>query len=298
MSSRLPFEPLRAFVHAAELGSFKYAAQRLSLSPGAVSQRIATLEQHLGAALFERGVRTVRLTRRGRALFDELRGPTCSIERALAKVPASKSKATITLETIPSFASYWLVPRLGTFSSSCPGIDVNVRTSTALSDLRSSGNDIAIRYGSGDYPGLLSKRLFSPELVVVGSPGLFDKGWPDKPEDCLRYPLLQDGTLNEWQSWISSNGLSDRNVTWGPTFADDGLMLKAACEGQGLAMLRDFYAEEALDNAKLLVVIRRPLPTVYAYFLVGLPHTFDRPEIKLFSKWLDGHVPSAPLPTV
>ena len=68
-----PLDCLRFFEAAARLRSFAHAGEELGVTPPAVAHRIRMLEKHLGAALFERGRRSVRLNRRGRAYYEEVR---------------------------------------------------------------------------------------------------------------------------------------------------------------------------------------------------------------------------------
>lgn len=124
MISRLPLEPLRTFVYAAATGSFKKAAEILCVSAGAVSQRIHQLEEHLGAELFVRHPRKIHLTQAGHELLKETKPAIYTIERAL-KLDAGDLAGSIRLETILSFATHWLLPRLPEFYALYPDITVH-----------------------------------------------------------------------------------------------------------------------------------------------------------------------------
>lgn len=142
---------LLAFDAAARHESFSMAAAELCLTTGAVSRHIKNLEAKLGETLFYRGHKQVRLTSRGqifaltcRKILDELWvAETTFIEGSAVQ--------DITINCLPTFAMYWLIPRLADFHHACPHIHMNVVTST---DMVTSGSDIAVRRDPTHFPGM------------------------------------------------------------------------------------------------------------------------------------------------
>lgn len=285
MASRLPFEALRAFVHAARAASFRRAAEQLNLTPGALSQRIAALEAHLGMPLFRRTAQGVELLPAGQRLVAEVGESLETIETAL---DASRPSERLRLHTVGSFANLWLIPRLGSFRQRNPDIEVAIETSSRLSDL-SRGyirSDLAIRYGRGAYPGLEAHEILRPGLaLIVATPLLARCGDAALAEVLRSLPLLHDRNRQDWEFWLDRLAIPDDAVTWGPALDDDAGMIQAALAGQGVASVRDLYLDRRLTKAgltRLASCARAP----EAFYLVGRRERLERRDARAFLRWL------------
>ena len=113
--SRLPLTALRSFEAAGRHRSFKAAADELAVSAAAVSRQIRDLEALLGLPLFERAFRAVRLTASGEQLLAEVSSSFDAIAAVLDKLIGTAERQEIVVSVEPSFASLFLVPRLGDF---------------------------------------------------------------------------------------------------------------------------------------------------------------------------------------
>lgn len=283
----VPLHLLHTFVVVARSGSMKAAAGNLNVTPGAVSQRIRELEERSGMRLFARTGSGVELTAAGQRLFDKLEPAFRAIEAA--QVGLRKSRRRLTVNLAPTFASHWLIPRLGRFAERHPNIEIAIETDTRLVDLHREPVDIAVRHGLGQYPGLKSIWLLAPKLVVVASPALLEDGPPlREPRDCLGYPLLQDSGRHDWRLWLAAQGVDSERANQGPAFSDDHLLVRAAVASQGLALVRDFSAEEELRAGRLVAPLDVAWPSTFAYYLVGTPNSFARPDVRHFAAWLTG----------
>ena len=116
-----PLSSLRAFEAVARRLSFSRAAEDLHVTPGAVSQQIRFLEQHLGETLFDRTRRSVALTETAMRMLPEIQAGLETLSRALASRSAPHSAKALTISVAPSFASKWLLPRLADFSDQQQG---------------------------------------------------------------------------------------------------------------------------------------------------------------------------------
>lgn len=288
MTPPVSFGALRAFVEVARQGSIKRAAQQLNVTSGAVSQQVKALEVRFGVQLLERGNREVKLSTHGQRLFSKLAPGFEQIDAAIHLLEASRqSPRSLVVSTTPSFAACWLVPRLGRFAALHPEIEVRIETSVMLADMAGDRVDVAIRHGSGNYPGLDTTLLFMPRLVAVATPSLLPNGPLTAPADCLRYPLLQDRDRADWPGWLEAHGLKPtRNATKGPSYADDALLIEGAIAGQGLAIVRDIYLSRALEVGSIMLAIDAPIPTKAGYFLVVQPHRITVPKVAAFSRWI------------
>ncbi|AIG01025.1 LysR family transcriptional regulator [Pseudomonas fluorescens] len=287
MGAVLPLLALRAFTEIARLGSLKAAAERLGVTPGAISQQLRLLEDRLGVTLFVRSRQGVYLTAAGARLYPGLLRGFEQIEKAISGL-ADPHDNTLTLSTVPSFASTWLVPRLGRFNARHPDIEVRVEASAKLVDFQRERIDIALRHGLGDYPGLESTLLMAPVLLPVASPALLAAGPPiHTPQDCLHYPLLQDADRADWGLWLQAHGVeADSRAQRGPSFDEDFLLLRAAATGQGIALVQDHHAQEDLDAGKLVIALDKPWPAQFAYYAVTRPQSLKRPQVRAFIEWI------------
>lgn len=292
MGAVLPLLALRAFTETTRLGSLKAAAERMGVTPGAISQQIRQLEDRLGVSLLTRSRHGVQLTEAGAALYPGLLRGFGEIENALLDLDALVSASTLTISTQPSFASSWLVPRLAAFNALHPHIEVRVEATAQLVDLQRGRVDIALRHGLGDYPGLESIPFLAPVLLPVCSPALL-AGGPllREPQDCLQYPLLQEAERADWALWLQAHGVvPDSRSRRGPSFDEDLLLLRAAVGGQGIALVQAQHAEEDLREGRLVVALDRPWPSRFAYYVVARREKLERPPVRAFIDWLCGQL--------
>lgn len=125
MSKRLPpLNALRVFDAAARHLSFTRAADELFVTQAAVSHQIKSLEDFLGLKLFRRRNRSLLLTEEGQSYFQDIKEIFSQLTEATRKLQARSAKGALTVSLLPSFAIQWLVPRLTSFNSAYPGIDV------------------------------------------------------------------------------------------------------------------------------------------------------------------------------
>ncbi len=288
MGKVLPLLALRAFTETGRTGSIKSAAEVMGVTSGAVSQQIRLLEERTGVNLFRRTRYGVELTEEGANVYPALLRAFAQIEASLSTLEASSQRQTLTVSTLPSFAASWLVPRLGRFMAQNPEIEVRVEASSGLTNLHGGRVDIALRHGLGNYPDYEVQPLMAPALVPVISPALLASGPViEQPSDCLAYPLLQDSERADWRLWLTACGVeATPEAERGTAFDEDFLLLKAAEAGQGIALIRDIYAQPEIAAGRLTLAIDRPWPTQFAYYILTMPENAQKPALKLFIEWL------------
>ncbi len=288
MTATLPLQALRTFVEVSRRGSITAAAQALHVTPGAVSQQIRLLEDRLGLALLARERHGMRMTEAGADVYPMLSAAFAQIDKAVDALEAMKTRQSLTVSTVATFAASWLVPRLGRFKERHPHIEVRVEATPALVDLRRDHVDIALRHGLGDYPGLDVVPLMAPVLVPVAAPGTLAAGAAlAGPADCLDHPLLHDADRADWPLWLRAHGVADDpRARRGDAFDDDFLLIRAAEAGQGLALVPDAYAREEIAAGRLVQVLDKPWPARFAYYAVSRPGAARRPEVRAFIDWI------------
>ena len=278
---------LRAFEATARRGSIKAAAAELFVTPGAVSQQVKALEEALGVVLFHRRGGGLQLTAAGATLFPVLREAFEAIAGALQRLQGRERAGPLTVSVAPSFASKWLVPRLGRFRDQHPQIDVRISATLQLADFARDDVDVAIRLGSGRYPGLRSDLLFSDPVFPVCSPALA-RGTPPlrRPEDLVRHTLLHDDSYDDWQAWLQLQGVKGVAVRRGPVFSDSAITLQAAIGGQGVALARGELVAQDLHDGRLVRLFGLSMPYRFAYYLVSPPGAAEWPKVAAFREWM------------
>ena len=317
MSYRLPpLNALRAFESAARHLSFKKVAEELHVTPAAISQQIKALESYLGVSLFRRLTRALEVTPQGLAMLPKIRE---SFECLAAAVETTRQTGDgpLTVTAPPSFASRWLVPRLPCFSAAYPEVALRLSSSAdtvdrrgetavfeeAIVDPRDPASEVAIRYGTGNYPGFRVEKIFAPDCLPVCSPRLPTAERPlAMPADLCRHTLIHDETIGDeerqadWARWLSAAGAPEIDPQRGPRFSNAVLAVEAALDGQGVALALRPLVEADVAAGRLIVPFDIAVPSPYAYFLVMPEAVSRRPSVAAFRAWLLGEgckIPSA-----
>jgi len=278
---------LQAFEAVARHLSFKDAAFELNLTPGAISQKIKKLEDQLTIVLFDRSHTQIKLTNDGRDYLSAIRLPLLEISEATRALKKKDGKSTINVSVTPLFAIKLFIPALSGFNRLHPDVTINTRTSVKLVDFEVEDVDVAIRHGLGHYPGLISQKLFTEKLIPVCSPSLLTRSQPLKTVTDLRHhTLLHHDHVQDWLLWFASLGIQQIDAKRGPRFSDDGLVIQAAIEGQGIALGRSALVQGDIDKGLLVAPLDTPMPSHFAYYLVYPSERHNDPVLQIFINWI------------
>ena len=294
MNSHLPpLGALRAFEAAARHMSFSRAAAELHVTPAAVSHQIHTLEQDLGVKLFHRLNRSIELTASAQVLLPGLSEAFAGIQSSVGRLRAHNDTGTLTVTASPSFAAKWLVLRLHRFQEQCPQIDVRISATDDVVDLSKGDFDIAIRYGTGNYPGLAVELLLKNEVFPACSPQLLAAGPPLRmPDDLSLHTLIHDHAVERdplvptWPMWLKAAGVKSVPAAAGLTFNNIHLALDAAIAGHGVVLAYSTIAAADLAAGRLVRLFSLALPDQFAYYIVTAPGALERPKVRAFRNWL------------
>ncbi|MDO8651448.1 MAG: LysR substrate-binding domain-containing protein [Undibacterium sp.] len=288
MATRLPpVHALSAFEAAARHSSFAVAAEELCITPSALSHRIRLLEEHLCERVFVREGRSVTLTEFGRRYLDVVRIAL----RTLADFPlpnkGAQNQLRVKVTVPPTFARYMFMPRLAEFTRRYPEIEIEIFLFVPLYDLSLSESDVEVRFGAGEYPNLVTKKLFIEPAFVVASPAYL-KTIPaiHTPAD-LRHAKLLRSALEPWQPWFEVAGLDWPEPTSGLRMDDLGLLLEAIKHGHGVGLTRQHFAEESINTGEVVRLFDTQLASPpHAYYLVHEAQAVMRAEVQLFIDWI------------
>ncbi len=266
-----PLDTLRAFEAAARAGSFSAAAANLNLTHGAVSRRIARLENWLGLRVFDRRARGIALTPEGQRLFQRTQEAFALIADTSDRWSEPRGPAVVRLNSMPSVCSLWLMPRVARFESGNPPLRVILLVDQRTVDLADQGVDLAVRCGRGALPGRVSVKLFEEWCYPVAAPDLARSIGQGKPERLLSLPLIHDSDASGWRAWFAAHGLDYRPRPQDRRFEDYNLVLDAATCGLGIALARPPLAEALVRSGRLVAVDERTVLNPVSYWL-------DRPS--------------------
>jgi LysR family transcriptional regulator, glycine cleavage system transcriptional activator len=289
MAFRLPpLSSLRVFEAAARHASFRKAAEELNLTASAVSHGVQTLESWLGVELFHRETRGLRLTAAGEAYAPLVNQALTVLAKASEQLPGRKATGTLSVSAAPTFAHKILLPRLDRFAMQFPDIRVRIDTSQRLVDLTLDDFDIAIRFAPMKKPGPNWTLLAMDTLVPVCSPRFREQlTGPLDASLLARVPLIHVTVTADWAHWFRLNGLEV------PPSIDDGLRVDtmqmaadAAIRGFGVALGRRPLIDDDLEDGRLVPLFAEALPSGNGYWLVTGQSDFQKPEVKLFKRWI------------
>jgi LysR family transcriptional regulator, glycine cleavage system transcriptional activator len=287
--SRLPLNTLPVFRAVAETQNLRAAADALHLTHSAVSQQIRLLESRLGHALFDRRGRRVVLNAAGAALLRNVQGALSLLDEGVqaAAAAAGTTEQRLRISVLPSFAQRWLLPRIGRWRLRHPDLALEIETSQRVADLQRDGFHAALRQGLGSWPGVAAERLFdgSMAMIAVACPAVARRLTGASPEDYLHEPLLGESGL--WEHWFAAAGVRGK-VTPVAVFNDAALLLSAAEQGLGLAVVRELLAADALRDGHLIRL--SPIAIEYesarAYHLVYPPALSGWPPLIALRDWI------------
>jgi len=197
--TNVTLKQFRYFESLARHRHFGRAAQACAISQPALSVKIKEMEEELGAPLFERAARQVRLTALGEEVAARVRGILSAVDELgdIARSTGTRLVGRLRLGIIPTIAPY-LLPRIaGALSDTHPGLDIHVRetlTVRLIHELHEGRLDAAIVALPVSEPALTEVLLFQEDFVLVRPAADAGKPVPDAAAlREMRLLLLEEG---------------------------------------------------------------------------------------------------------
>lgn len=283
-----PLASLRAFAAFADAAGVAEAGDALGVSHAAISQQLKALETHLGVQLLDRSARAMTLTAEGRALAaaaTEGFGQMIDVTRTLT---GANDTRPLHLSVTPSFAASWLMPRLPDFRAQHPGVNILVDPSAEMVAVSPGGVDVAIRYGTGPWPGLAHELWLTSPMIVVAAPGLIKGRKISTPSDLQSAPWLEELGRSEGTTWLRRHGV-DSGLTGSFIQVPGNLLLDGARDGQGVAVTVECFVERDLQAGRLVKLFEED--RAGAGYHIVTHAGVQRPPLKAFVRWLRRCVP-------
>jgi DNA-binding transcriptional LysR family regulator len=193
------------------------------------------------------------------------------------------------LAVIPTFATRWLIPRLGEFNTLHPEITLNLTTRAEPFMFTDTPFDAAIHFGDPVWPGAVAEYLFGEEIVPVCSPRLLEKEkqLPLEPRDLKRFTLLhQSARPDAWHQWFDMLHIADINAMRGPRYELFSMLVEAARASLGVALVPRFFVLGELSSGELVVPCIHPMKSDRGYYLVYPERKSTSAALHTFTQWL------------
>jgi DNA-binding transcriptional LysR family regulator len=253
---------LLAFVETAASGSLTGAADRLEITPAAVSKSLAKLEQQLGVRLLNRSTRRLALTHEGEGFLAQARQALRLLDEAVAgvsqaaSVPAGRVRISVGI----AFGRRWVLPALPALAAAHPDLQVDVDLDNRPVDLVAEGYDIGIRGGVIEDSSLIARRVCSLPLALLASPSYLRRaGVPASPDELANHRCaaarLSSGGPARWR-FVRPSG---RSFEFHPqpqlTVSDPEALIDLALAGAGIVQGGLQHALSHLRSGKLKLLL-------------------------------------------
>lgn len=289
---RLPsLKALEAFESASRLNSFRKASDELFLTPSAVSHRIQDLERELGVTLFHRAHRSVILTDVGKRYAMTLGEAFRAVESATRDAARSSKSDILTIQSAPSFAAQWLMPRLARFEQLGTRIDVRLNASVEPVDLAAGEADFWITYGPTlKRDGIVTELFPTESVVVLCSPGLMrGPHLIRKAADLAHHTLIHsEVNLYPWRDWLRDHPGVQLNLERGARFDRSFMAISAAADGRGICLESRLLVQRELESGQLIMPLGPIGGQISGHGMSYVESKLRLPKLRLFREWMMG----------
>jgi DNA-binding transcriptional LysR family regulator len=274
---------LSAFLTVAEERSFTRAAKQLNISTSGLSHAIRRLEEQIGVRLLTRTTRSVSPTDAGEQLLAHLRPALADIRGTLTTLSGLQTKPIGRVRLLcPRLAAKTvLAPKLGQFARHYPEVVLEVTTDDSRVDLVAAGFDAAIHFGEYIAQDMVAVRVSADiQHAIVGAPTYFESHpAPTSPRDLLNHRCInfrhRGESIYKWELEKGDESVAIA-VSGSLVLDDEDLVIQAALDGGGLALVADNRATPHLSDGALVRVMEDWTPPFPGFFLY-YPHRKQQP---------------------
>lgn len=253
---------LTSFLEAATAGSFTAAAERLDLSPAAVSKNVIKLETELGVRLFNRHTRRIRLTPEGEVFAEQAREALRALDNALNGVTQTQAEPSgrVRISVGSSFGRRYVLPALPALLARHAKLEIEVSLDNRAVDLVAEGFDIGIRGGHIKDSSLVARRVARLPLVLLASPDyLARRGTPQSLADLAGHDLIGVRFTTGVDVWRLRPKPGKPAIDWTPParlfVSDPEAQLDLAVAGAGIMQIALHHAAHEVAAGRLTRVL-------------------------------------------
>ncbi|WP_431258339.1 LysR family transcriptional regulator [Roseateles chitinivorans] len=251
---------MRVFVAVAEVGGFAGAARKLNLSPATVTRAVLDLEEHLGASLFTRTTRVVRLTDAGSGYLEDckqLLGDLAEADGAVASVHGTpRGRVTITAPAM--FGNLYIAPLVTDYLRRFTETQAVCLFVDRVVNMDDEAVDVAVRLGELPDSSLQAVRVGTIRRVLCASPDYLERrGTPQHPEELARHTIISATGLTPTTRWHFAEQDEARVYELRPTLmtTTNDAAITAAVGGLGITRLMSYQVREPLRDGRLQTLL-------------------------------------------
>ncbi|AEF53433.1 transcriptional regulator GcvA [Marinomonas posidonica] len=289
----MPLTGLNTFSVAARHLSFTKAAEELHLTQGAVSQQIRQLEDRLNLGLFTRHHRRLELTVAGARLAVQLNHSFNEIGRLISDLQEEESSNILTVSVMPSFATKWLIPRLGSLQETYPDLQLRIQANDREVSFQRDRIDVAIVHSYVHKTKSHLVPLMKDKVFPVCSPAFLAQKALTHADQLANVPLLNDDSewrfsspYAEWERWLQLANAKGVKPSRGISFNRGDLAVQAAIAGQGVALGRTPLVMDDIQQGRLVKPFEDTLDESHAYVFACPEAQYQREPVQQLLKWL------------
>ncbi len=282
-----PLRAIEAFVRIVRLGSARAAADELGLSPSALSRRVSALEDFIGKRLFTRQHQAMKLTDEGQAFYNAV-GPKFDELAAAVEGQVENSKVLrLHLGVLPLFGSQRLFPRLPELRKMHPRLHIDFDTSPHLDHRVGDTLDAAIVLAKQPDPAFHAVRLDHNRVYAFTSKALAEEIGTDPAKETLSRQtfLIHTELPDSFAAWKVAVGMERLEPAAIDHYDSGQLILEAAANGLGIAIMHDDHFNRAHDN-RLAKIHDVEVESPYSYWFICRPHALELRSVRIFHDWI------------
>jgi DNA-binding transcriptional LysR family regulator len=259
-------ESLRCFVAAAKFLNFRAASRAVALTPAAFGQRIKQLEDQLGAQLFVRTTRSVRLSTAGLSLLPAAQRAISALEECASAVSATGAlpQMDVILGTRHELGVSWVLPQIDDLKKEHPSLELHLYFGSGpdlVNRVRMMQIDCAITSTRLSDPKLDSIRLHREDYVFVGAPSLLDRIAFVKPEDSVHHTLIElDDDMPLFRYWRDAPKGVPLTFAKLARFGTIEAIRQRLVAGAGVGVLPKYLVQPDLDAKRLRIILPKVVP--------------------------------------
>ncbi|MFC4277194.1 LysR substrate-binding domain-containing protein [Achromobacter aloeverae] len=288
-----PLNTLRIFEAVMRHGSIRQAAGELCLTPQAVSLQLKQLESHLDQQLFQRTARSLTPTAAATQFYKHVRDGLDRFADGVDAIQPAPAKQRLYLYVSPYFATEFLVPRLGRFTSSVPDIDVRMAIGVELDEFNHKGLEAAIHWSYGATPDFVETPLVDDLKVLVATPRLLERLPVQTPEDLLKHSVVVPLVANSlWEDTLKLLGVTQRASQPIMMLHTHAAMMEAVLADLGVGFISYADAVRGVDAGRLVapfgmdLLKQLPAGRIPRFSLLVRPDRRHSPILMQFTRWL------------
>lgn len=292
MKNIISSQQLMVFCKVVETGSFSIAAQKLEITPSAVSKSISQLESYLGFLLLKRTTRSFSLTEAGRFVFDH----ACCILEDLTNFMGEAEgfrglpQGRLQISCTGAFGCSQLIPLINHFYEQYPQVDIHVVLTDSLDQATQTDFELALHVTNNPPRGYSTRKLTNIHWCYCASPTYLNKyGEPQTLESLKNHTCLVSPEQTHQGEWKYNKNGRQHSVLVKSAFQTNNnyLLWQSALNHMGIAYLPTYLIGASVENGELQTLFPScQTDTTYSLYAMYYPSRYNNPKIRAFIDFL------------